>query len=386
VHIVLMVHSLAAGGAERVTSHLANHWVTLGRKVTLVTLGPRTDDFYLIDPRVHRVALGLVGESPNVAVAIRSNLQRVREMRRVLRQKRPDIVVAMMATVTVLAVIAATGLGIPVVVSERNHPPHIPLGRAWELLRRVSYGRADRVVMLTRKGLQWLEATVPGARGVVIANPVLYPLPATSPVLPVANVVQGNVKVVLAVGRLAPQKGFDILITAFAQAAHALPDWMLVIIGEGRDRQGLERQARELGVQDRVLLPGRAGNVGDWYSAASLFVMSSRFEGFPNTLAEAMAHGCAVISFDCDTGPSDIVRHGEDGALVVPTESASALSAAMAEVMADEGLRKRWAQRALEIRDRFSAERVFALWDAMFASIESSHPSRPGTTRSKHRG
>ena len=125
------------------------------------------------------------------------------------------------------------------------------------------------------------------------------------------------------------------------------------------------------GLAERVLLPGRAGNVGDWYAASSLYVMSSRFEGFPNTLAEAMACGLPAVSFDCDTGPRDIIRHEVDG-LLVPAGDAAALEAALRRLMADPALRGRFAARASEVRERFSLASVSARWEQLFRQMQAA--------------
>jgi len=138
--------------------------------------------------------------------------------------------------------------------------------------------------------------------------------------------VLGHRRIVLAVGRFTKVKGFDLLIKAFAGIAIAYADWDLVILGEGPERSDLEAQVEALGLGHRVKLPGRAGNMPDWYARADLFVMSSHFEGFPLVLVEAMAHGCPAVSFDCDTGPRDIIRDEMDGRLVRPVSDTGAVS------------------------------------------------------------
>ena len=113
---------------------------------------------------------------------------------------------------------------------------------------------------------------------------------------------------------------------------------------------------------------GRAGTGGEWYERADLYVMSSRFEGYPNTLAEAMAHGLAAVSFDCDTGPRDIIRHEVDG-LLVPPGDVAALTAALDRLMDDATLRQQFAERAVDARRRFSMERIAGTWEDLFKEI-----------------
>jgi glycosyltransferase involved in cell wall biosynthesis len=109
--------------------------------------------------------------------------------------------------------------------------------------------------------------------------------------------------------------------------------------------------------------------MGDWYGRADLYVMSSRFEGFPNTLAEAMAHGCAVVSFDCDTGPRDLIRQEQDGLLVTPAGDVAALTQALDRLMGDDSERQRIAAHAVEVRERYSMGKILSLWDSLFDSV-----------------
>lgn len=170
----------------------------------------------------------------------------------------------------------------------------------------------------------------------------------------------------LGVGRLHPDKGFDVLIDAYARLAGRFPDWDLLILGEGDERARLAAQAEAAGLAGRVYMPGRGGNVADWYESADLYVLSSRFEGLSNTLLEAMASGLAPVSFDCDTGPREIVREGVDGLLVRPVGQADALADALAGLMSDPQARARLAAEAVTTRERFSAARVLGLWQQLF--------------------
>lgn len=297
-----------------------------------------------------------------------NNLRRVWALRRVLREVKPDIALAMMDKNNVLLALAANGIEeVCLIGSERTHPPQYPLGRIWEWLRRRTYRALDAVVALTRESAEWLCRTTTARHVPVIPNVVPYPLPACPPQLRPPERRPGE-RWLLAVGRLGDQKGFDLLINAFQKLASRFPLWRLFILGEGPLRGALERQVEESGLTGRIELPGRAGNVGEWYRAADLYVMSSRFEGFPNTLTEAMAHGLPAVSFDCDTGPRDIIRHEVDG-LLVPAGDEDALAEALARLMADDVLRTRYAARAVEVRQRFSMERVAGMWEELFERL-----------------
>ncbi|HEX5818287.1 MAG TPA: glycosyltransferase family 4 protein [Gemmatimonadales bacterium] len=360
--LLLFIHSLGGGGAERVMAALANQWAVEGRAVVLVTLASRSGDRYALDPAIRRLELGLASESSGVVSALAGNARRVRALRRVLRAERPDVAVAMLTTCNVLLALAGARLRVRLVGSERVHPPQVPLGGMWARLRAWCYGGLDTVVVQTRETAEWVRTHTRARRLAVVPNPVTWPLPSTEPVRAPGSVGTPGRRRLLAVGRLEGQKRFGLLIALFARLAPRFPEWELVIVGDGPDRAVLERQVAEAGLIGRIMLPGHVGNMADWYACADLFVLSSKFEGFPNVLAEAMAHGLPVVSSDCDTGPRDIVRHEVDG-LLVPTDDEEALAAALARLMGDADARSRFAMRAVEVRERFAMSRIAAQWD-----------------------
>ncbi|KGD90300.1 glycosyl transferase [Achromobacter sp. RTa] len=366
LRVLLFIHSLHGGGAERVAADLSAHWAGMGRDVMVVTQASAEGDVYALHPKVRREVLHTAGEGGGLR-GIWGNVQRVRALRRVVRSFRPDIVLGMMTTASVLSVLACAGLSCRVIATEHTHPPSQTLSGFWQRLRRLTYPRAASVVALTRGTADWLDRHVQGCRLAVIPNPVHFPLPRAEPILP--PIAGDGRKRLLAVGRLHADKGFDLLIQAYAQLAASHPDWDLVILGEGDERGALEAQVREAGLERRVFMPGRAGNVGDWYESADLYVLTSRFEGLSNTLLESMASGLAAVSFDCDTGPREIVREGVDGVLVRPNGDVPALCKALDAVMSDAEERRRMAQAAIEVRDRFSAARVLQKWQELFDGV-----------------
>ena len=225
---------------------------------------------------------------------------------------------------------------------------------------------------LASEGKDWIKTHTNAQRVTVIPNAVTWPLSGQEPRISPSALCQSERQLLLAVGRLNAQKGFDWLIEAFSNLADKHRDWDLVILGEGSLRIRLEGQVRESGLEHRIFLPGRAGNMAEWYESADLYVMSSRYEGFPNTLVEAMAHGLAAVSFDCDTGPRDIIRHELDG-LLVPRGNVAELTAALDRLMSDALMRQRFAERAVEVRERFSMERIAGMWEKLFEEILLEH-------------
>jgi glycosyltransferase involved in cell wall biosynthesis len=173
---------------------------------------------------------------------------------------------------------------------------------------------------------------------------------------------------ILAMGRFAPQKGFDLLVRAFRKNSVKHPEWSLVILGEGSERLSLEVMATELGIENRIYLPGRYSNPTEVMAEASVFVLPSRYEGFPNALIEAMACGLPSISFDCPSGPREIIRHGIDG-ILVPPEDVAALADAMSDLITHPEKRERLASRAIEVMDRYGVNRIMAEWEELAGRV-----------------
>ena len=325
------------------------------------TFSGRGECLHPLDERVHLDYLAdRVGSCSS---SVFNKLRRYRALRGAIRELAPDIILSFLPHVNVAAVLAACGLKVPVVVSERIFPPAMPLSWSLEMLRRLTYPHAKGVVVQTERARRWLADCCIKATGWVIPNPTVFPLPEGMPSLSPDSVVNSETRVAIGVGRLDQQKGFDQLLTAFSVLAQQFPDWDLVILGEGMQREQLEVHRDELGLVGRVHLPGRVGNLADWYTRADMFVMSSRFEGFPNTLLEAMAHGLPAVSFDCETGPADIIREGADGYLVPPSEGAAGMACAMKYLMEHGDRRLRMSEAAIAVRDRFSPRRIMAQWD-----------------------
>jgi glycosyltransferase involved in cell wall biosynthesis len=370
MRLLIFISSMSSGGAERVSANLASYWAAKGWEITIVTLSHQSLDFYKLHPAVKRMSLELADKSSNVLAGLWKNIRRVIALRRVLRQIQPDIALGMMVEANVLLALA-TCWGLPTlrtVGAERNHPPQVPLGYLRDTLRCHTYGLLNAVTAMGSEGKHWIKTHTNAQRVTVIPNAVTWPLPGQEPRINPSALHQSGRQLLLAVGRLHMQKGFDWLIEAFSNFADKHPDWDLAILGEGLLRPTLDKQVRESDLEHRIFLPGLAGNIGEWYESADLFVMSSRFEGFPNTLVEAMAHGLAAVSFNCDTGPRDIIRHELDGLLVPPGDVAE-LTAALDRLMSDALLRQRFAERAVEVRERFSMARIAGMWEKLFEEI-----------------
>jgi len=364
--ILMVVSTMAAGGSERVAAALVNAWANRGDSVTLITTySGRSACSYSLSNQVNLIHLAdLVGAQTGGTG--KRYWRRFWELRRLMREARAEVALSFLTNVNVAVSLASFGIQRRLFVSERSFPPARDTSWIFSAVRYIAYGQASGVVMQTHDGLRWLNSRIPKASGFVIPNPVQFPLPDAEPRVHPATLLSGDRRVLLAVGRLDSGKQFDQLIDAFAKLASHHYSWDLVILGEGPEGVRLMQRAKSFGLERRVLAPGRAGNVGEWYQRADLFVMTSKYEGFPNALAEAMAHGCAAVSYDCDTGPRDIIRHELDGLLVSPVGDVTRLVSALDRLMSSDAERSRMAARALEVRERFSIQRILGMWDQLF--------------------
>lgn len=360
--IVFFVSSMHGGGAERVAALLCNRWAAEGRDVTLVPIfSGRGTCLYPLNERVRLVYLAdRVGTTRKTPITM---LRRLWEMRRIVREARAKSVLSFLPHVNIPTLLVVRGLGVPVVVSERTYPPAMPLGPFWSILRKLTYPFAKQVVMQTEGGFDWLAREIPRANGAVISNPCAFPLPSSEPRVAPQDIVPKAKHLLLAVGRLDELKQFNLLLHAFAELAPCFPDWDLAILGEGEERAALEAQSQSAGLAGRVHMPGRVGNVADWYGYADVYVMTSRFEGFPNTLLEALAYGLPAVSFDCATGPAEMIEDGVNGFLVPPEDGVEGLVSRLEFLMGDGQQRQTLAAHAASVRQRFSFGEVGLSWD-----------------------
>lgn len=362
MRILLYIDSLKAGGAERVTLQFAAWLSQAGHDVTVLTRHGPSWDFYPIDAEVRRVveldsarALGPLGFP-----------WRLLALRRQLRRLRIELAIGMTTLPAIKLLLASRGLGVPVVVSERNYPPAKPPSAPWRLLRRLTYPWAALHLVQTEAIAAWLRRQGLARQTACLPNAVAWPLASFEPRLDPADWLDPSWPVILTVGTKSHQKGFDRLVGAFARIAADHPDWRLVIVGlEARPYHGDDQVAALRGLlpadeslQRRLVLPGKAGNVADWYGRADLFVLSSRYEGFPNVLLEAMACGCPCLALDCPTGPAEILEPGHNGCLLAADTDEAELAAALGRLMADADCRHGLGQAAQGVRERFAPERI----------------------------
>lgn len=359
MRLTFVIEGLGGGGAQRVLALLSATMAARGHTVSVVTYGDPARDQIALDPRIERRSADLAGTSYGVLDAITGNLLRVRALRRMVRESRADVVIAFVGTTNILTILACAGLGLPVVISERNDPAHQSLGRAWDFLRRLTYRRARIVTANSPGALDALARYVPRSKLVHIPNPLVKPSSQNKP--------DSDDRFVLAVGRLHPQKGFDVLLDAFAVFAVDRPGWRLEVLGDGPERAALIAQAEVNGIADRIGFPGFT-DPESHYCGCAMYVQSSRHEGTSNALLEAMGHGCAIVTTGRPGQPLDPVVDGDNARVVAP-ESADALAQAMSEMADDAELARRLGSAARAAVADLDPDRIADRWIDLFAGL-----------------
>jgi glycosyltransferase involved in cell wall biosynthesis len=274
-------------------------------------------------------------------------------------------------------VLIGTRPALNLLVAQVPHGPavvateHAPVGRYNALLKREirrRYPALDAVVVLGEGERAALERVTRGTTPVHVIPNAVPALPGERSPL--------AAPVVVAVGRLQPVKGFDLLIRAFAEVAAEHPEWRLRICGSGSERKALKAQIAELGLEARVRLAGRVAQIERELEQASVFVLSSRAEGLPLAMLEAMSKGVPVVSFACPTGPAAVIEHGVDG-LLVANGNEAALGRAIAALIADEPLRRRLGAAALRKAEAFGLDAVGERWEALIAHVTTGEDVPP---------
>ena len=388
--VTLVIAHLGAGGAQRVAATAANALVELGIEVHLVRVFNDPGDAYAIDPRVHRYSLGAPLRVPkkqkpgslkelfnSFATAVRNSQtyqraltfelfrrpmsvlafgvelqRRTQGLRSRLRKIAPDAVLSFLTQTNILTLIAARGLPIRVVISERNDPAKQHHNLRVVLLRNLLYRRSDVVTANSTGAVESLASIVPREKLALLPNPLnMSDLGAA---------VSFEAPTFITVTRLVAQKGIDVLLKAAAIVFAKLPAWRLAIIGDGPLSEELQSLARDLGIASRVDWLGYCDDPIPYLRAAKFFVLTSRFEGSPNALIEAMACGLASVVSDASPGPLELI--GEDAGLIVPVENDEATAAAIMALANDEDLRARLGEAAIKRTEIYQVDRAIRVW------------------------
>jgi len=344
---------MGPGGAERVMSHFITHF-SKQHAVTLLTFESETmAAFYPVPALVNYLKTDKLGRH-GLQRAWRI-ISRAGTIRQTAKALEPDVIVSFTDTTNITVLLACIGLKVPIIISERVDPSEHRIGWGKNLLRAYIYPRARMIVVPSHRVAKFFQTSLQ-SKIRVIGNPI----PAVTAT--VARRADIGRKRVIAVGRYKPQKGFDLLIDAFALVADTYPDWDLNIVGEGPERPRLEAQLRRLQLEARVSLTGVVPDIFRELAQSDVMACSSRYEGFPNALAEALATGLPAVGYKGVSGVEELIVHGHTGLLVDQRDGSAGLAIAMSRLFDDGELRTRLGNAARQHVTQWAPDRIFFLW------------------------
>jgi GalNAc-alpha-(1->4)-GalNAc-alpha-(1->3)-diNAcBac-PP-undecaprenol alpha-1,4-N-acetyl-D-galactosaminyltransferase len=348
--ITFIISSLSSGGAERVLSNLANK-LSIKHNINIIIFS-NNNTFYYLDGNINLIKLDLLKNSKSKFESIKNTIKRIIILRKTLKNIDSDINISFMTHTNILSVIASKLNNQKVIIAERI-VYNFYQSKVLNLLRILIYPKANYLVTQTlddKKNYNFMKNVE------VIYNPLQLP-----------ELKKKRENIILAVGRLDKQKGFSKLIDIFSKINSN--GWKLCIAGDGVEKNSLQEQIKRLKLNNIELI-GKRKDIFDWYAKASIFILSSQKEGFPNVLLEAMGSGCACISFDCPSGPGEIIDNEING-ILVENQNLEQLSFQIQRLLDDEKLRDRLSKEALKVREKYDIELIANQWEEIIKKVIS---------------
>lgn len=351
--ITLLIGSLTGGGAERVVCNLANYLVNKGHKVTILTVSDQKT--YEIDSKVKHVVL--YGESSSKLPLSIMNVIRLYRMNKYFRESDEDAYVTFLPKTSMFILAQRRFIRCPIILAERCDPSKIN-----RKLFEKYYQMADAYVFQTENAKKYYTE-----HGIDVSNSIVIPNAIKEFM---HHAYEGKrKKVIVGIGRLTKQKNFPLLINAFNRVHEKFPDYKLEICGKGPLESELQKLTRELNIESFVSFPGYIKNILDHIQDASLFVLSSDFEGMPNALMEAMMLGLPCISTDCPVGgPKYLIKHETNG-LLIPIGDEERMEEAMLRILSNPQLAADLGKNASKISERLSPEKIYGQWEQMIFDV-----------------
>ena len=362
--IVFVIRGLGLGGAQKVLVFIANACSKQGYDVNIVSLSDEKNTLN-INEEINIYTLGYDSFTVNKLNKFLSSLHKAKlifKLRKKIKKLNPSLIVAFMSDIVRIVVIAAKGLGIKIIGSERSNP----LVYSSNQFKKYSkaYRCCDSIVFQTKRAAQMFQNDIQ-EKSVVIANPCI---PRGNEIKPYDGERR---KVIISAGRLCKQKRFDVLIYAFIKVLDKYPEYKLEIFGEGPERDKLEEIIKNHNLQNSIILKGASKDVFRYAYDATAFVLSSDHEGIPNVLIEALSVGLPCISTDCEPGgPRLLLDEGRRG-ILVPIGDVEELSRAICSYIENPDLIKRYSELAVEIRHEFNPELIERKWLSLINNVLS---------------
>ena len=358
--ITLLIGSLAGGGAERVVCNLANYLADKGHEITVLTVSDKQT--YKINDNVRHVVL--YGESDSKLPHQIINIIRLYRMNRYFRKENADVYITFLPKLTKFILAQRRFIKCPIILAERADPgTFCNKSEKNRKMFKKYYPHADGYIFQTEDARDYYKA-----QGIDVKNSVVIPNAINTEFIRPQYKGERR-KAIVGAGRLTKQKNFSLLIRAFSEVSKKYPDYTLEIYGEGPLKSGLINEAQALGIAEKVKFQGYVKNLGDRIQDATLFVLSSDFEGMPNALMEAMALGLPVISTDCPAGGSKFLIKNKKNGLLVPTNDVNAMIDAISYILKNSKETKKMAQLAHNVGDELQFEKIYDKWTEFISYI-----------------
>lgn len=346
--LVFITPGMTFGGAERVISILANIWCDMGHEVSIFITATDRQPVYKMNKKIKVEYFADYNEKGV------SHFKLIAAIRKFVRKEKPDSVLSFMNDVCAYTIIALMGTGIPVIYSERNDPNKTNQGKIEKICRKIVENGATYIVFQTNGAKMCYSEKVQRKSGIIL-NPVELNK------IPVRTLENINYSEIVSVGRLESQKNQELLIDAFSLVSQKHKDVILKIFGEGSLKNKLQNRIDELGLTDKVLLMGAKSDVLERIKESFFFVLSSDFEGLPNSLIEAMCMGMPCISTDCSPGGARQLLGNERG-LIVPCGYKEELAEAINMYLENKDIAMRYGEEAYKLRDEIESHTVAKEW------------------------
>lgn len=352
--ILFYIDGIGGGGAERVVANLANGFTDRGQDVVLVTSFPREEEYFLLE-KIKRY--NLEERPPSTRELVRKNIRRIRRLRRICRIENCDVAVSFMEGPNFRLIFSTLFLRVKTIISLRSDPNREYAGFFHRKLANLVYSLADACVFQTEEAMDFFSKPVK-RKGTVIYNPVSEEFYGDKP-----GARDGGI---ISVGRLEPTKNFELIIDSFSKILTRFPDEKLTIYGEGSSRNDLKEMISALGLEEKIFLPGGTEDISDKIRDAKIFILSSDYEGMPNSLMEAMASGIPVISTDCPCGgPKLLLEEGKNG-MLVPVRDSNKMASALEALLADKEKRQYFSRQGRIRAEAFKIGKICDNWLRLF--------------------
>ena len=359
--LIIIPDDYAAGGLQRSAVAVRNCLKEAGYRVTIFCFKLFPEGLAAKYPFIRAL-------SPDRRPKLLFWLSTLYALRRHIRSRGPHAVISFGSVPSILLPLVSAFLRVPLIVgSERAYPPACPPAPLLSFLRRVTFWKLDFIVCQTEPIKAWFRESLKTRERRLVVIPNIVPEAPVRRPREQHHSESAATASIVAVGRLEEQKGFAFAIEIFSKVVERIPNATLSIAGEGPLHDTLDDQASACGLGQNVKFLGRVRDLAPVWESADLLLFSSLYEGFPNALAEAMANGVPAVSFDCPTGPSELIDSGINGYLV-PVGDVERAAECCIDLLNDAPKRRMFAERAAEISNQFSAERVGLLWRQLIDS------------------